>query len=273
MTGHGDASLSLLNRIVAEALDPGYQEAAGRGPSRPLDWRHSLVLAVAIGLLATLVVAAVLQVRQGAPTAEQTRAELADRVAAESQALDSTEARVRTLFARVEALQTKALGGTEADRALSGEADALSVAVGLAPVSGSGVEVVLDDGPAAPAGEGGPDLARVLDTDVQLAVNGLFAAGATAVAVNDQRITSLSPIRSAGSAVLVGFRPLVPPYRVTAVGPDGLAEAFAQGSARSQLAELEASYGMQVDVSPQSALTVPGRSDLQVRYLRKGDGR
>jgi uncharacterized protein YlxW (UPF0749 family) len=272
MTGHGDASLSLLNRIVAEALDPGYREAAGRGPSRPLDWRHSLVLAVAIGLLATLVVAAVLQVRQGAPSADQTRAELADRVVAESQALDTTEARVSTLFARVESLQTKALGGTEADRALSAEADALSAAVGLAPVSGSGVEVVLDDGPPAPAGEGGPDLARVLDTDVQLAVNGLFAAGATAVAVNDQRITSLSPIRSAGSAVLVGFRPLVPPYRVTAVGPDGLAEAFAQGSARSQLGDLELSYGMQVDVSPKSDLTVPGRSDLQVRYLRKGEG-
>lgn len=272
MTGHGDASLSLLNRVVAEALDPGYQEAAARGAHRPLDWRHSLVFAAAIGLLATLVVAAVLQVRQGAPSANQTRAELADRVVAESQALDTTETRVSTLYSRVESLQTKALGGTEADRALSAEADALSAAVGLAPVSGSGVEVVLDDGPPAPAGEGGPDLARVLDTDVQLAVNGLFAAGATAVAVNDQRITSLSPIRSAGSAVLVGFRPLVPPYRVTAVGPEGLADAFAQGSARAQLAELEASYGMQVEVDARSDLTVPGRSDLQVRYLRKGEG-
>ena len=73
-----------------------------------------------------------------------------------------------------------------------------------------------------PAGDGGPDLARVLDTDIQLVVNGLFASGAEAVAVNGQRITVLSPIRSAGEAVLVGFRPLTPPYTVTAVGPDEL---------------------------------------------------
>ena len=76
--------------------------------------------------------------------------------------------------------------------------------------------------PPTPAGDGGPDLARVLDTDIQLVVNGLFASGAEAVSVNGQRVTVLSPIRSAGEAVLVGFRPLTPPYEVSAVGPDSL---------------------------------------------------
>lgn len=272
MTGHGDASLSLLNRVVADALDPGYQQAAARAASRPLDWRHSLVFALAVGLLAALVVATVLQVRQGAPSAEQTRAQLADRVVAESQAVATSEVRVRNLLARVESLQNQALTGSEADRALATEVETLAAAVGLAPVTGAGIEVVLDDGPPAPAGDGGPDLARVLDTDVQLVVNGLFAAGATAVAVNDQRITSLSPIRSAGSAVLVGFRPLVPPYRVSAVGPDRMAEAFTAGSAAAELRELERTYGMQVELTPQEDVTVPGRSDLQTRYLRRGDG-
>lgn len=271
MTGHGDASLSLLNRIVGDALDPGYQQAAERGASHELDWRHSLALAVAIALLAALVAAAVVQVREGAPAADQTRAELADRVVDETAHVQAIDTRVSNLSRRVEALRIDALTGSQADQALVAETDALAGAVGLAPVSGTGVEVLLDDGPPAPAGEGGPDLARVLDTDVQMVVNGLFAAGATAVAVDDQRITSLSPIRSAGSAVLVGFRPLVPPYRVTAVGPEGLAETFTQGEARAELRELELSYGMQVEVTPRSELTVPGRADLHLRYVSKGD--
>jgi uncharacterized protein YlxW (UPF0749 family) len=192
-------------------------------------------------------------------------------VVAETDEVATLDVRVANLSTRVEALQTEALGGSEADQARVAEIDALAAAVGLAPVTGGGVEVVLDDGPPAPVGDGGPDLARVLDTDVQMVVNGLFAAGATAVAVNDQRITSLSPIRSAGSAVLVGFRPLAPPYRVTAVGPDALTDDFLAGDARAKLRELELSYGMQVEVVPRSELTVPARADLHLRYVSKGD--
>jgi uncharacterized protein YlxW (UPF0749 family) len=111
----------------------------------------------------------------------------------------------------------------------------------------------------------------VLDTDIQLVVNGLFASGADAVSVNGQRVTVLSPIRSAGEAVLVGFRPLTPPYVVNAVGPDSLGTTFEESSARQELAGLESAYGIGVDVSQQDDLTVPARLDLQVRYARETD--
>jgi uncharacterized protein YlxW (UPF0749 family) len=163
------------------------------------------------------------------------------------------------------------LNGSVSDRALAEEVAALDATVGVAPMSGPGVEVTLSDGPPALAGDDGPDLARVLDTDVQLVVNGLFASGAAAVAVNGQRITALSPIRSAGEAVLVGFRPLTPPYVIAAVGPNDLADAFASGSARAELSQLEAAYGMGVEVIAQQNVTVPGRGDLQLRYAKKGE--
>lgn len=270
MTGHVDASLSLLNRIVAEALDPGYREVAGAGSPRRLDWRHSFTLAVALAVLAFVVVAAVLQVRQGAPSAAQTRAELVERVIAENAALAGIDDQVTRLSDRVAERQMAALGDSAADMALADKAAQLARRTGLAPVSGSGVVVVLDDGHPAPVGEGGPDLARVLDTDVQLTVNGLFAAGATAVAVNGQRITTLTPIRSAGSAILVGFRPLAPPYEVTAVGDGGLAATFVAGAARAELGELEVTYGVRVDVVDADEVTVPGRADQPLRYARGG---
>lgn len=272
MTGHRDSALSLLDRVVDDALDAGYQDAAEQRSPRRLDWRDTAVLAVVIGLLATFVTAAVVQVRHGAPSAARTRSELTDRVVAETAALKAADARVAALSRRVETLHAAALGGGEAQQSMAAEVADLAAQAGLAPVTGDGVEVTLDDGPADPAGDGGADLARVLDADVQLTVNGLFAAGATAVAVNGQRITALTPIRSAGSAILVGFLPLVPPYQVTAVGPDGLAADFSAGSARADLHELELSYGMHVDVSPVSDVTVPARPGQPLRYVSRGAG-
>ena len=104
---------------------------------------------------------------------------------------------------------------------------------------------------------------------MQLVVNGLFAAGADAVSVNGQRVTVLSPIRSAGEAVLVGFRPLTPPYVITAVGSESLTADFESSSARSELAGLEATYGMGVEVTSLDDATVPARSDLNVRYAEE----
>ena len=156
-----------------------------------------------------------------------------------------------SLSTRVQTVREKALTGSASDQALADEVNALEGDVGGRAVSGPGLQVTLTDGSPAPAGEDGPDLARVLDTDIQLVVNGLFAAGADAVSVNGQRVTVLSPIRSAGEAILVGFRPLTPPYVVRAVGPDALDAAFEQGNARQELAGLEAAYGIGVDIASQ----------------------
>ena len=68
----------------------------------------------------------------------------------------------------------------------------------------------------------GGDVSRVLDVDLQSVVNGLWAGGAEAVAVNGQRLTALTTIRAAGSAILVDFRPVTSPYEVSAIGPDDL---------------------------------------------------
>lgn len=266
-----DASLSLLERLVEDAMDPGYQEFADRSEQRAVDWRHSVVFVVAIAITAALATAAVLQVRAGAPSAGRTRAELTERVATATTVVEALDFRLDELSGEVERMRNAALNGSAADRQLAEDAAALERAVGVAPMKGPGVQVTLADGPPSPVGEDGPDLARVLDTDIQLVVNGLFASGADAVSVNGQRITALSPIRSAGEAVLVGFRPLTPPYVVTAVGETGLADGFESSAARSELSQLEASYGISVDVAAQDEVTVPGRGELQLRYVKERD--
>jgi uncharacterized protein YlxW (UPF0749 family) len=250
-------------------MDPGYREAHERQQPQQAGWRSSIAISVVLCVLAVLVVAAVVQVRKGAPADSETRAELVDRVQAATNALNDVDQQVDALATRVQSARENALTGSASDQALADEVSSLESTVGGAAVTGPGLQVTLDDGPPTSAGEEGPDLARVLDTDIQLVVNGLFASGADAVSVNGQRVTVLSPIRSAGEAVLVGFRPLTPPYVINAVGPDSLDGTFGQSSARQELAGLEASYGMEVDVAAQDDVTVPARLDLQVRYARE----
>jgi len=262
-----DPSLSLLWRISDDALDPGYAEAKAvpkEGPQRRLG--HSLVLAAALLLLAALLSAAALQTLQGAPDANRTRDDLAARVTAASEQVDAARASLAQMGADVSQLRADALSGSETDRQLRDELLAYELASGLVAVTGPGVTVELTDGPPTDDSSEA-DLARVLDRDLQVVVNGLFASGAEAVSVNGQRITALSAIRGAGGAVLVGYRPLSPPYVVNAIGaPETLERRFVEGAAADELRTLAGTYGIGFTTRGSDSVTVPAESDLSLRY-------
>ena len=262
-----DPSLSLLWRISDDALDPGYREAnvlPKGGPQGGL--RHSLVLAAALLILAALVSAAALQTVRGAPDANRTREDLAARVTDATERVDAARASLVQMGADVSRLRAEALSGSETDRQLRDELLEYELASGLVEVTGPGVTVELTDGPPSD-GAAGADLARVLDRDLQVVVNGLLASGAEAVSVNGQRITALSAIRGAGGAVLVGYRPLSPPYQVNAIGnPETLESEFAASDAADEMRTLAATYGIGFTTQPSDSVTVPAESDLSLRY-------
>jgi uncharacterized protein YlxW (UPF0749 family) len=84
----------------------------------------------------------------------------------------------------------------------------------MSALAGPGLRVTIDDAPGAGSGS----LNRVLDRDLQLIVNALWKMGATGIAINGQRLTGVTAIRAAGEAILVDYRPLVPPYAIEAIG-------------------------------------------------------
>jgi uncharacterized protein YlxW (UPF0749 family) len=97
----------------------------------------------------------------------------------------------------------------------------------------------------------------------------LWSAGAEAIAVNGQRLTAQSAIRSAAGAILVNYRPLRPPYRVEAIGPPGLAEEFAATPDAQELASVSQQFGIglettSVDRINLRAATSPLPSDAEV---------
>ncbi|GAB7189337.1 DUF881 domain-containing protein [Kineococcus sp. NUM-3379] len=269
-----DASMSLLNGLMDAPLDPGYADAARRraGGVRPAARRaRAATSAVLAALLGVLLVTAAREAA-GRPEADRGREELRARVAERAAEADELARRTAALRAAGEELQSRVAGaGAAAD---AGRADALAPAVGAAAVSGPGVEVVLSDAASAPlgaeAGEApagaGEGEGRVVDRDLQVLVNGLWAAGAEAVAVDGQRLTALAAIRSAGPAVLVGYRPLVPPYEVRAIGdPTALQTRLAASPAGSYLSALQDNYGIGVTVAGREELLLPAADSVDLR--------
>ncbi|MCL2424331.1 MAG: DUF881 domain-containing protein [Micrococcales bacterium] len=101
---------------------------------------------------------------------------------------------------------------------------AVQVAAGSVAVTGPGLVVTLDDAPATAARDNlSPDLFVVHQQDLQAVVNALWAGGAEAVALQDQRIVATTSVQCVGNVLRLGGRVYSPPYTVSAIGdPDAL---------------------------------------------------
>lgn len=264
--------MTLLTQVMERPLDPGYAAAAerrtqaGRPPTTGLSTALLLVAAAVIGFL---MVVAAQTLRGDGTSATSTRTALIGQVDARRAAGDAKAVTVVQLQAEVRAAQQRALGGSGQEaRQLANQLATLGVAAGSDPANGPGIVVTLTDAPGAAAGDGaaprsnaGFTAGRVAAVDLQVAVNGLWQAGAQAISINGERLTSLASIRFAGQAILVDYRPLAPPYEITALGdPNALQTGLAGSSAGSYLKGLTANYGIGMGVRAGQRLTVPGNA-------------
>jgi uncharacterized protein YlxW (UPF0749 family) len=273
-----DASMTLLAEVMERPLDPGYAAAAerrrltGEQPSKVLT---NVTTPILLALIALLTVAAVLALRAPGPEATSAKDALLQRIKTGTADAD----RLQRANDKLRAANDKAQAAVLALQAQSGLADQLQelgLVSGSLAVRGPGLRITIHDAPSsAPTANADPreqDAAangRVLDRDLQIVVNGLWSAGAEAISINGQRLTALSAIRSAGQAILVDFRPLSPPYAVSAIGPtDSMRADFAAGSAGTYLHSLEDNYGIDSDITSVSSLSLPASSGLTLHDVR-----
>jgi uncharacterized protein YlxW (UPF0749 family) len=126
---------------------------------------------------------------------------------------------------------------------------------GTTPMAGPGLEIRLSDSHRQARTESDRESLSVHDVDLQLVVNALWAAGAEAVAVNGQRLVSTSPIRAAGETITVNFRPLVPPYKVAAIGADR--KDFERSAVAQHFRQWVADYGLGFSLRSKKKIVVP----------------
>lgn len=265
--GRVDASMGLLNDIMRQPLDPSYAEAAARGPRTYGPRRQvarttsHLLVAVVLGVGTT---AAIVALRTPAPQAIEARTLLEQEVAQRSATVGELQSANEQLSAEISALQAEALEA--ADPALFEELGRLEVISGAVAVRGPGLVVDLDDAETPVSSDVDPK-SRVQDIDLQIVTNGLWAAGAEAIAVNGHRLTSLSAIRGAGAAILVDLAPLNAPYRIEAIGDiQDLQTQFARSRAANHLATLSGTYGIKSQIHGEQELELPGSGTRTLRY-------
>lgn len=256
-----------LTELFQNPLDAGYADAAarkarGEGPTGAAKRLISGVSAVTLAALGFLLVVAYQQTVADEPARTQARDTLIEQVQSRRSETAELQVRADRLRAEVADLREKQLGGAAVARLREMEAQ-----TGLAPVSGSGARVTVGDGPTPidPLTGERTTEARVRDTDLQLATNALWAAGAEAIAVNGQRLTATSTIRQAGEAILVDFRPVTTPYQVVAIGPDSLADKFRDGATGRFFRALNAKFDMSYDVAEVSDITLDAATEPNLR--------
>jgi len=120
---------------------------------------------------------------------------------------------------RLTGIEERLSKGEGVNRQLLKNFEEARMQAGLLGMKGPGVEITMDDSPRSRPTDADPYFYIVHDVDLQALVNELWAAGAEAVSINDQRIVNRSSIRCAGPAILVNTVRLSPPYVVRGIGP------------------------------------------------------
>lgn len=269
---------SLLRSLLSEHLDPGYAAAAknwteGTRRKRWQSWAWQLCGAAMIALVFA---AAVAQARTTAPGVRETQQVLAGSVRSAEAATADANARRDALATEVDADRRQRLKGDERGQQLLSQLDQSNYASAATAVIGPGLTITVTDPGMS---QDLTDVSKqrvpgsqqvILDRDLQMVVNSLWAAGAEAISVGGVRIGPNVTIRQAGGGILVDNQPIASPYVILSVGPPhAMQDTFERSPGLQRLRLLEASYGVGVNVSASEALTLPAGSVRDVHFAKQ----
>ncbi len=186
---------------------------------------------------------------------------------------DQRRAEARRLTEEVNRLSAQ-VGDTSAQEEQA-KAEALRAPAGLVPVKGPGLTITLDDAPeevAEAAEDGDANKFVVHQQDIQAVVNALWAGGAEAMTLQDQRVISTTGIKCIGNTVRLHGVPYAPPYVITAVGdPDAMLTSMNESPYIEIYMQYVESPEFQLgfEVEAHSEVELPGyEGSLELGYAR-----
>lgn len=261
------ARTPLLALISAEALEKDYQDAVrrrgGRVPSPESRLRTHAGVVVVVAGFGLMVAIAAAQTTQNADTSDASRAQLISRIESNRAALQSEQsalAELRQDNSAADAGLTRLTGDLNE---LRGAVTAVEASSGFAAVTGEGIRIRFDNLDGSD-----PWSDWVRDSDLAALVNGLWVAGAEAVAVNGQRITAVGGIRNVGTTVEINGHPLAPPYVVHAIGDsDTLSAELLLSESGSGFFNLASQYGWAAETVTMPEVRIPAAPG-ELRQLR-----
>jgi uncharacterized protein YlxW (UPF0749 family) len=223
-------------------------------------WR---ALVPAICLLAGVLFAASAETARGTDLRSGRRVELAQLIVAEERTVGEATGQVTRLQTEVDMLERQAATRDRRVAGVRSSTTPLAAGVGLTPLRGPGLTVVLDDAPRGPGGAlpagARPDDVIVHQQDVQAVVNALWAGGADGLAVMGQRLIMTGAVRCVGNTLLLYGRTYSPPFRITAIGDGARLRTALEHQPGVQLYRQAVRYfGLGYDVEDEREVTLPG---------------
>ncbi len=148
--------------------------------------------------------------------------------------------------------------------------ESLKAKVGLTEVTGSGIQITLNDSPLAL--REGPEVSdqnRIQASDIRDIVNILNAASAEAISVNDQRVVANTPISAVGTTILINNSHVAPPFNILVVGDSELIlERLLNKNLLPLIYQKKLKSKVIFEITRKNRITVPiYNGDFQVNYL------
>ena len=263
-------TMPLLDLITRQSMDEDYtvvaerKRAAGvaRGAAQPGGRRSAAVTLGVVAATALLATVAGVQTSRNADVTALGRASLVERIQLAKENVRELQQQAGELRqANVES-EERLRSLRERESQLSSRVRRVGAGAGFLAVRGPGIRVKVDD-----SADGKH---TVRDSDLALLVDGLWAAGAEAIAINGQRLTALTSIQNSGQAIHVNVRPLAPPYRVDAVGdPDAMEGRLQASTSGATFRGVAEALDFRVTVEDVDELQVPATRVRQLRHAER----
>lgn len=222
-------------------------------------WQVALTaVALVVGFVFTVQSRTEQSIETGLQVSSGRLGEVAYRYRAEDERQTAMRAEIADLRREIADDEQRAAADQRVTASLAAELGTLRTAAGLTALRGPGLAVTITDSRRALRPGEDPNLVLIHYSDVRAVVNMLWAAGAEAVAVNEERIIATTGLSCVGTTILCNTRRMAPPYRVVAVGNQDTMMAAAQ--ARGGILDQLRAFEFPVTVTTGTDLLVPAYS-------------
>jgi uncharacterized protein YlxW (UPF0749 family) len=183
---------------------------------------------------------------------------------------DDLKAQILDLRAQVTKVESEGTGSADLVRQLNAQLADARTAAGLIALTGTGIVIQLEDSKAPVPPDGSESDYLVGSRDVRTVVEELWGAGAEAIAVNGERITTTSAIIDVGTSLLVNSAYLAPPYQVIALGAPDLYDRLSKAPGFVDFLRARGEgYGIQVSLATPDSVDMPAFvGTVTLRYSR-----
>jgi len=169
------------------------------------------------------------------------------------------KSQIVALRSDIEKLEQQATGSAAEIKSLNDHLQEARIAAGLIPLTGTGLVIKLEDS-SQPVPDGGNASDYLVGAaDLRTVVSELWLAGAEAIAINSERITTSTAIIDIGGSVLINAAYVAGPFEIRAIGPTDLFKRLSASPGFDELVRARrGSFGIGISWAEPDSLDVAG---------------